>query len=157
MEEIAAALLLWIAAHSPLDASRLKPPPVVLLDAEAIAGRGHHNAPTASGEQRVLGYFAADEGPRGTIYVLRPERWPGQDDNAAAATDPLFRERLLHELVHYAQHATGQTARFECPMQGEAMAYALGGKYLRERNVIDPMPHRVMLVAAFTSCRMGFP
>jgi hypothetical protein len=157
MDEIAAALLIWIAAHSPLDASRLQPPPIVLLDAQAIATRDHAGAQAAAGEQRVLGYFAPHEGRNGTIYVLRPERRPGQDDVAAAAADPLFRERLLHELVHFAQHATGQTARFECPMQGEAQAYALGGKYLRQRNVDDPLPHRVMLVAAFTSCRMGFP
>ena len=156
MEPLALSLLLWIAAHSTLGVAGLNPPPVVLLNPEQMTALYYQQAGKPSTapkvDMRVQGCFDWSGGTPGVIYLVRPQDTPG----AAAYTDPtdnpLFRERLLHELVHYAQLASGAYAKFDCPAQGEFDAYRLGGIYLRQLGVPDPMPGRMGWVRRFTAC-----
>jgi len=157
MQEIAHALLVWIGAHSTLAAGDLQPPPIELIDPEELATLAHDRTgaprPIAGIDSRVWGYYDWEEGPGGTIYVVRPEDTPGAERHPRPSDNPVFRERLLHELVHFAQHATGEVARFRCPTQGEWQAYSLGGLYLRQHGVPDPLPARSSLVYLFATCR----
>jgi hypothetical protein len=86
------------------------------------------------------------------IYLVHPQDTPGAAAHADPTENPLFRERLLHELVHFAQHASGAYARFDCPAQGELDAYRLGGLYLRQLGVADPMPGRMTWVRRYGAC-----
>lgn len=158
MESLTLSLLLWLAAHSDYDMARVSPPPVRLLSPEAMTAL--YYAQTESGapagapkiDHRIQGYFSWAPAPQGGIYLVRPEDTPGAAAHADPAENPLFRERLLHELVHFAQHASGAYARFDCPAQGEFDAYRLGGVYLRQLGVPDPMPGRMAWVRRFSSC-----
>lgn len=146
MEPIVAGLLVWIAAHSAYPVAGVTPPALVLVSAEKMADLV--SAPAG----HVHGFFVADEGERGTIYLVRPEDTPRAEHYPAAADNPWFRERLLHELVHYAQHVSGEAAQWRCPSQGEFRAYLLGGRYLREAGVPDPLPNRRFSAFVATGC-----
>ncbi len=156
MEQLALSLLLWIAAHSTLAVAGLNPPPIVLLNPEQMTALYYQQAGMPSTapkvDTRVQGYFDWSGDSRGVIYLVRPQDTPGANAYTDPADNPLFRERLLHELVHFAQHATGSYERFDCPAQGEFDAYRLGGIYLRQLGVADPMPGRMAWVRRFSSC-----
>lgn len=158
METLTLSLLLWLAAHSDYDVARLSPPPVHLLSPEAMTAL--YYAQTKSGapagaskvNHRILGYFSWADAPQGVVYLVRPQDTPGAAAYADPTENPLFRERLLHELVHFAQHATGAYARFDCPGQGEFDAYRLGGLYLRQLGVADPLPGRWVWARRLGTC-----
>lgn len=154
MESIVTTLLMWIATHSPYPVANLPPPAVVLMTAERLAAMlpppAADAAPIPPG--LVHGLFLAGEGPHGTIYVVRPEDTPRVENYPVPSDNPVFRERLLHELVHYAQHVTGEAATWRCPSQGEYRAYLMGGAYLRESNVRDPLPNRRFAAFVATGC-----
>ncbi len=156
MEPLALSLLLWIAAHSNLAVAGLSPPPIVLLGPEQMTALYYQQAGMPSTapkvDARVQGYFDWSDDSRGVIYLVRPQDTPGANAYTDPADNPLFRERLLHELVHFAQHASGAYARFDCPAQGEFDAYRLGGMYLRQLGVPDPLPGRMAWVRRFSSC-----
>lgn len=160
MESLAMSLLLWLAAHSSYDATRAGVPPIHLLSPEAmtamyyeqVSGRSGVPAGAPQVDRRIQGYFSWTEPPQGAIYLVRPEDTPGAASHADPATNPLFRERLLHELVHFAQHASGAYAHFACPAQGEFDAYRLGGIYLRELGVPDPLPGRMAWMRRYGTC-----
>lgn len=157
MEQIAIGLLIWIAAHSGYDTAQLVPPPIVLLTHEAMAQTMAGDASDSAAlqanlDQRVQGYYDPADGPRGTIYLIRAEDTPAAERYAEPADNPLFRERLLHELVHFAQQATGAYERFRCRSQGERDAYELGGQYLRQHNLPDPLPDRRLVARMLMLC-----
>ena len=158
MEQIASALLIWIAMNSAYPAAGLRPPPIVLLEPAAMAAlaRGEsfdgasQSPPTA--DANIWGHYRWDAGPSGTIYIVRPEDTAGAARYAQPSDNPVFRERLLHELVHFAQRQTGAYERFLCRAQGEHDAYRLGGRYLHEQGVGDPLPNRRFVAFVQSSC-----
>lgn len=157
IEQIAAALLVWIASHSSYPtAGRLPPPPIVLTTAaelSALVQKRTDVAPeTARQAWRIHGFFSLDEDDHGTIYLVRPADTPGAELFQDPTENPIFRERLLHELVHYAQYATGAMHDFKCPAMRELMAYHLGGVYLKQRSVADPLPDRMFLAFWGSRC-----
>lgn len=155
MEALILTLLQWIGAHSEYATANLPPPPVVLMSAAALTNRvqGKSGAAKASDvDPRLQGFFSLAPDTLGTIYLINPEDTPGADRFADPTENPIFRERLLHELVHYAQHASGEMASYRCPSQGEFAAYVLGGAYLRELHVPDPLRHREWLARAVMQC-----
>jgi hypothetical protein len=152
VEPIAAALLAWIAAHSSYAVADLAPPPVRLLDPAALRETLQVGESALAGANGVWGLYRAGDGPAGTIYLLRPEDTPGADRHAQPADNPVFRERLLHELVHFAQHRTGAMARFNCVAEGERDAYRLGARWLQQQGVRDPLPNRKFVMFVQSSC-----
>ncbi len=156
MDQIAIALLIWISAHSEYTAAQLQPPPIVLLSPEAMTAVVHEREglPLVAGmvDKRIQGYFSWDDGAKGTIYLVRSEDTPGAGKYANPSDNPLFRERLLHELVHFAQRSTGAYERRQCSAQNEFDAYQLGGLYLRQLGVPDPLPNRLFLARMYSAC-----
>jgi hypothetical protein len=156
MESLAAALLVWIATYSLLPAMVLRPPAVKLLSPEAMTAMYHKETGSAlkapAVDPRVMGYFRREGADAGTIYLIDPDRVPQARRFLDPLENPIFRERLLHELVHYVQWATGQYNQFVCPAQGELAAYSLGGAYLRSLGVVDPMPNREFWVPHLSRC-----
>jgi hypothetical protein len=156
LEQLAASLLIWIAAHSTYPVQTLKPPPIELLSPEAMTALYREeagapmNAPAV--DPRVLGYFRREGPSKGTVYLLRPENVPGAARYANPTENPRFREQLLHELVHYAQWSTGAYERFRCPAEGEWAAFSLGGHYLRELGFPDPIPNREFWARHLSVC-----
>jgi hypothetical protein len=49
-------------------------------------------------------------------------------------------------------NASGAYARFDCPAQGEFDAYRLGGIYLRQLGVPDPLPGRMVWMRRYSAC-----
>ena len=158
METLALSLLLWLSANSDYAVSGVTPPPIRLLNPEAMTALYYEQSGAAIAvgapkiDRRIQGYFSWADAPPGVIYLVSPQDTPGADQHADPADNPLFRERLLHELVHFAQHASGAYARFDCPAQGEFDAYRLGGIYLRQLGVPDPLPGRMAWVRRYSSC-----
>jgi hypothetical protein len=156
VEQLAASLLLWIAAHSTMAVTHLSPPPVVLLSPEQMTALYYKQTSVQSRapkvDARIQGYFDWSGDAPGIIYLVHPQDTPGAGTYIDPTDNPLFRERLLHELVHFAQHATGTYAHFDCPAQGEFDAYRLGGIYLRQLGVADPMPGRMFLMRRYSAC-----
>jgi hypothetical protein len=155
VEQIAVSLLLWIAANSPYAVSQLAPPPILTMTPQAITAAAIGDSPDAQQQKvdsRIYGFFDAQAGPRGTIFLVRPEDTPGAGQFATPSDNPVFRERMLHELVHFAQEQTGVAAQFRCPSQGEVMAYRLGGMYLAELGVPDPLRNRRLMAAMHVRC-----
>ncbi|WP_425426577.1 hypothetical protein [Antarctobacter heliothermus] len=64
----------------------------------------------------------------------------------------MFREILLHELVHHVQRNTGLWDEWACPAIGETEAYRLGGRYLRQTRTADPLPNRNFWAAIYARC-----
>ncbi len=128
MEQIAIGLLMWIAANSGYEAARLVPPPIVQLSPQAMAqtvGSGGGGAalrsPQRLDDHRVQGYYDPDAGPAGTIYLIRAEHTPDAERYADPRDNPLFRERLLHELVHFARRRPARTSASAAARRASAM------------------------------------
>jgi hypothetical protein len=54
--------------------------------------------------------------------------------------------------VHYVQYHSGSFARFTCPARGELDAYRLGGHYLSQLGVPDPIPARATVARWYSRC-----
>ena len=157
MEPLVLTLLLWIAAHSDYRVADAAPPRISLLSPAAMTAlyreqAGGASVGAAQVDARVQGYFSWADGPPGVIYLIDPNDTPGADEFGDPTENPVFRERLLHELVHFAQRTNGAYAGYACPARGEFDAYRLGGAYLRELGVADPMPMRMRWAQRFSAC-----
>lgn len=128
------ALLTWIGAHSPYGGN-LPLPNVVFLEryavcaAYGISGQGNCNA---SG---LYGFYDRDL----TIYLRA-----GFDPS-----DPSDQSRLLHELVHYLQWASGRN-RESCRGRLEVEAHDLQDAWRAERGLAPTLDvfRRILLNAS---------
>jgi hypothetical protein len=156
MEPLIVSLLLWVAAHSDYRVADSPLPEVRLLTPTEMTAlyreQTGQKASAAQIDTRIQGYFSWADGPPGVIYLIHPRDTPGAADFSDPTENPLFRERLLHELVHFAQRTSGAYAGYACPARGEFDAYRLGGAYLRELGVADPMPLRMRWAQRFSAC-----
>ena len=156
MDALLDALLEWLGRHGDYDVTALPRPAVVELDAAALTREAYRAVPElvpASGiDRRLFALYSWEHGADGTIFVLDRHLTEGRQDGEDPLENPVFRERLLHELVHHAQYHTGAYARFRCPARGELDAYRLGGEYLRQRHVTDPLPNRRVLAYMYSRC-----
>jgi hypothetical protein len=158
MDHLVMTLLLWLATNSSYQVAEHAPPAVKLLTPAALTALVRERSGIAAepGEPevdaRLNGMFVPIDGPRGTIYLVRAEDTPRAAEHPVPSDNPVFRERLLHELVHYAQHASGEAANYRCPSQGELAAYRLGSFYLRQLGIADPMRNRRAVAFMQTLC-----
>lgn len=155
MPETVAYLLQWIALNTGHVTADLPLPEVVTMTPAEITAEYYGAAGlAAAGRQavdpRIMALYAFEDGPHGTIYVIDPVLTEGADDDPYG--NPIFQERLLHELVHHVQRQTGAYDRFLCVAEGEIEAYRLGGTFLRQRNVMDPLPNRNFWAAIYSRC-----
>ena len=151
------ALLAWLDANAdypPLDGI---PPPIVReLGAEALTaelrGVPHDSVSPDEADPRVHALYSPEDGPHGTIFILEAISTPGLQPGEPPLENPVFRERLLHELVHHVQFHTGAYAAFECRRLAEVDALRLGALYLRRQHADDPFPERWALMRRASRC-----
>ena len=157
MNGLATALMAWIAANSTYDTAIMPIPEIVLMTPIELTAEAYSDTPDlipdSRVDDRVLALYSFEDGANGTVYLLAPEQ-PNilVDPEELSEFDPLFEERLLHELVHHVQRMSGAYDAFPCRNFGELQAYQLGGSYLRQRNVEDPLPNRNFRAHIYSRC-----
>ena len=156
MDPLLDALLAWIERNTDYDTADLPRPAIVLMDPEELTVEFYSAAPQLLPEDgvddRLLALYSAEDGPHGTLYVLAPRHVADAEYWEDPAENPIFREIVLHELVHHVQWQTGTADDWPCPAFGEREAYLLGGRYLREVGATDPIPNRNFWAHAYSTC-----
>ncbi|WP_425092822.1 hypothetical protein [Tropicimonas sp. S265A] len=156
MNEVLAALMLWISANTAYDTTGMPLPEVIEMTPQELTAEYYTDAPQlmpAKGvDERIQALYSIEEGPHGRVYILDADLVPGAADGDDAYDNPLFREMLLHELVHHVQHVSGVADSYLCPAQGEVEAYRVGGVYLKQVHADDPMPNRAFWAHMYSRC-----
>ncbi len=91
----------------------------------------------------------------GTLYVLAPQHVAEADDVEDPTENPIFREIVLHVLIHHVQWSTGAADAADTrpfPSRGEEETYLLGGRYLRRAHATDPIPSRNFWAQDYSTC-----
>lgn len=157
MIELATALLVWIGANSSYDTANIYPPDIIEMTPLEITAESYTDSlemiPMGRIDDRFIALYNFEKGENGTIYVLGA-KWT--DDGTAPEqepwTDPIFQERVLHELVHHVQRVSGAYKTFPCRSYGEREAYELGGKFLKQNYATDPLPNRIFWSRVYSQC-----
>lgn len=156
MEQLIDALLDWIDHNSSYDTGYVPHPIVLQLTPEALTREFYtgvpHLMPDDGVDERVNALYAAGDGPHGTIYLLAAGVYQDAEFFDQPTENPLWREVLLHELVHHVQWQSGVADTWQCPAQGEREAYSLGGRYLTQSAATDPMPNRNFWSMIYSRC-----
>ena len=156
MDPLLDALLDWIGANSAYDVSSVPRPALVELAPEELTRELYADAPQLLPEDgvddRLLALYSHEDGEHGTLYVLTPEYVADAEYWEDPAENPIFREIVLHELIHHVQWQTGAADTWPCPSRGEEEAYTLGGRYLRQTHTPDPIPNRAFWAHAYSTC-----
>lgn len=156
MDALIDLLLDWVAQNTAYDTAAMPHPAVVELSPELLTREFYSGIaslmPEDGVDERLNALFAVTDGPHGTIYILDADTIDGASHYDDAHENPLWREILLHELVHHAQAQSGAVAGWECRRHGEMEACSLGGRYLDEARIEDPMPNRRFWAHAYSRC-----
>ncbi len=156
MEALVLLLMSWIDEKTDYDTSTMPVPVVVELTAEQLTREAYREVPDlipASGvDARVYALYTWEPADTGTIYILNASDTEGIQAGEDPLENPVFHERLLHELIHHAQYHSQSYERFPCKNYGELEAYIEGGRYLKERHVTDPVPNRYVLAHMYSRC-----
>ncbi|WP_172329893.1 hypothetical protein [Mangrovicoccus sp. HB161399] len=156
MELLIDALLEWISEETGRDTSGMPHPQIAEMTPRALTREFYADHPYLIPEdgqdERIQALYAATDGPDGRIYILAAATFDGADDFEDPYENPVWREVLLHELVHHLQWQAGEPANWACRNFGEEEAYRLGGRYLRRTRTTDPMPNRNFWAHAYSRC-----
>ncbi|SDD98913.1 hypothetical protein [Ruegeria marina] len=156
MELLIDALLDWIGKNSNYTIENIPHPIVRQLSPHELTreyyGNVAHLMPDDGVDERINALFAQTDGPNGTIYIIAAEHVEGAAEFDHPTDNPLFREILLHELVHHVQWQTGVSANWDCLALGEPEAYQLGGRYLKQTGTTDPLPNRNFWARIYARC-----
>jgi len=155
MEAILAMLLNWLATNTELKVGNIPIPSVVELSPEDLTQEFYSDSgvvPARPVDDRILALYSWTDGPSGTIYILGRNYMDVSSGEDTGLDNPIFQERLLHELVHHIQHHTGEYDEFDCTRQGELAAYLIGGVFFQKKNITDPLPNRHVLAHLYSRC-----
>lgn len=156
MEILAALLLNWISENSDFNTSGIPLPTIIELSPEELTREYYSDlsgsVSAGSVDDRILGLYSWSDGPNGTIYILHRDHTEISLSQERGLDNPLFQERLLHELIHHVQYQIGDYETYQCKNQGELEAYLYGGKFLQLQNVNDPLPNRRVLAHLYSRC-----
>ncbi|MBY6114653.1 hypothetical protein KUW09_09260 [Mameliella alba] len=156
MDILIDALLAWIGDQTEYETQHMPHPIVRVMSPQELTGEYYsgvaHLAPDDGVDDRLNALFSREDGPNGTIYLLAPEFIDHAEAFDSPSDNPLWREILLHELVHYVQWKSGASERWECLALGEPEAYLLGGRYLKRTGTSDPMPNRMFWGRIYARC-----
>jgi hypothetical protein len=156
MEILIDALLDWIGARTDYRTEDLPRPAVLQLTAADLTREYYtgvaHLVPDDGVDERVNALYAPGDGPHGTVYIIAAAAMEGAGDFDDPTDNPVWREILLHELVHHVQQRSGAADGWACLALGEKEAYTLGGIYLRDLRVTDPLPNRNFWGAIYARC-----
>jgi len=172
MEKLIATLLIYIGANTGYDVGKVTPPEIRLITAQEMTDeyyRGSDSTRPESGiDSRIFALYNYEDSQEGIIFLLDPRLNDALTSETVDADEmpldhtkpldqqwlenPVFQEQLLHELIHHVQYQTGAVNHFPCPAYGEREAYLLGGKFLRQRHVTDPLQNRNVLAYMYSRC-----
>lgn len=156
MTDVLAALMLWITANTGYDTTGMPLPEVIEMTRQELTIEYYTDAPhliPAKGvDERIQALYSIEEGAHGRVYILDADLVDGAETGGEPYDNPLFREMLLHELIHHVQHVSGEAESYLCPAQGEVEAYRYGGLYLEQRHADDPMPDRAFWAHMYSRC-----
>jgi len=156
MEATALMLMLWIGSHSSYNTADIPLPEIVEMTPVEITKEAYTDNPTGIPESgvdtRINALYSYEDGPNGTIYILASRLTKDSGEFSGTIDNPIFQERLLHELVHHSQRLSGALHQMPCRNFGEKEAYLLGGKFLKSQNVKDPMPNRNFWAHIYSRC-----
>ncbi len=156
MESLVLVLLAWLSANTEFDISLVPVPNIVELGPREITLEYYSEYPgrmPASGiDERVQALYSWEDSPHGTIYILGRSFTEPSMSQEQGLNNPLFQERLLHELVHHVQYHLGHYDSYECQNEGELQAYLYAGRFLQSQNVSDPLPNRRVLAHMYSRC-----
>lgn len=157
MNKVVLALLLWIGQNSAYDTSKIAPPQIVELSPQEITDEAYfempHMKPKDGVDERIWALYNFEQGPYGTIYVLDAKYSVDEVvSEQSPRSNPIFQERLLHELVHHVQRLSGAYDTYPCRNFGELEAYELGGAFLKQHDARDPLPNRSHWARVFSRC-----
>jgi len=156
MDLLLDALLAWLGENADYDVAGVVHPEVVVMSREALTDRyysgARHLTPEDGVDERLNALYAAGDGPAGTIYILAPALAPEAEAFDDPAQNPVWREYLLHELIHHLQWQTGEVEGWACLREGERAAYLIGGRYLRDTGTPDPLPNRPFWAHFYARC-----
>jgi hypothetical protein len=159
MHDLLPSLMIWIAANTSYDTAKMPLPNVVEMSPQELTREAYSAAPLLipqSGvDERYLALYAFEDGAHGTIYVLAGKYVDpdlAKDAYYDPYKDPVFQERVLHELIHHVQWQSGARKNFHCQNEGEKEAYLLGGRYLKQRHADDPLPNRNFWGHIYSRC-----
>ena len=156
METVALMLMLWISSNTDYNAEQITLPVIVEMTPKEITAEAYTDVPNKTPEggidNRVNALYSFEDGPNGTIYIIAAKLTKASEDFTNPRDNPIFQERLLHELIHHSQRLSGTTDKMPCRNFGEKEAYLLGGKFLKSQNVTDPMPNRNFWAHIYSRC-----
>lgn len=153
MDALIDIMLDWIAQNSRYETRAISHPTVIELSPEDLTREMYtgvaHLIPADGVDERINALYAHAEQ---TIYILDAQALEGAAKYDTPKDNPLWREILLHELVHHVQWQTGEAETWVCDAQGEINAYHLGGVYLQQSGTPDPLPNRTMWARMYARC-----
>ena len=156
MEGLIDLLLDWIGQNTSYQVAGLPRPAVIALTPTELTKEFYsgtaHLAPEDGIDDRLNALYSVEDGPNGTIFIPAPTEVADAEHFDDPIENPLFREILLHELIHHVQWQSGAASQWECQSFGEREAYRLGGRYLRHRRVTDPLPNRNFWAHMYARC-----
>lgn len=156
MTELLTALMIWISANTTYDTMGIPLPEVIEMTPVELTAEFYtdvpHLIPAKGVDARIQALYSPREGANGRVYVLAAPLVAGADQDDDPYSNPAFREMVLHELIHHMQFQTGVVETYLCPAQGEAEAYAAGGRYLRQLRATDPLPNRNFWGHVYSRC-----
>jgi hypothetical protein len=154
MKALLIALLAWIDQSSVYDTRDMPLPDVIEVDAAQLTQRAYRDTPQHMPDdgvdERLFAWYTWQQGEHGTIYIRPAAQTHGPEYVEAPLDNPVFQERLLHELIHHVQYLDSAYDRFHCVKQAEA--YKLGGAFLHQKNVVDPLPNRQQIAYFMGFC-----
>lgn len=117
MDALIDLLLDWVAQNTAYDTAAMPHPAVVELSSELLTREFYSGIaslmPEDGVDERLNALCAVTDGPHGTIYILDADSIDGASHYEDAHENPVWREILLHELVHHAQAQSGAVAGWE--------------------------------------------
>lgn len=112
VDALIAALLTWVVALGKPGAATALQPAEIVRTLVARAPEDHpaapDAAPVAGRDGRINALYAATDQPRLTICAIAADLVEGSDAFEDARDNPLWREILLHKLVHHTQWQAGE-------------------------------------------------
>ncbi len=146
MELILDALLAWLDVNTKYSTGDVPKPELVELSPAEMTREMYSDAmqliPSDGVDERIFGLYSAEIEPSGRIYVVDARYMTDAGKFDDPHDNPIWREIVLHELVHHLQWQSGAVQTWECRNFGELEAYMIGGRYLRQLRVRDPMANR---------------
>ena len=156
MDPLIALLLGWIAENTDYQTEAIEPPAVVAMTPQELTKEYYsgapHLLPDDGVDDRLNALYSFEDGPNGTIFIIAPEFVDDAEHFDEPSENPLYREILLHELVHHVQWETGEADAWACQSYGEREAYILGGQYLRQLRYDDPLKNRMFWAHMYARC-----